>query len=310
MMECGDTPRRLVEIEATSRVLLHPASNASITDGSILLHHTYGVPYLPGSGLKGIARAWMRQTHPAELGEAGKNKRSDGRDPDVVRALFGKIPRETDGVEARAEAGAVEFLDALWIPEKPLKANGDWSPLALDVINPHQSEYYTGGKPPADMNEPVPTHRLTVSPGTRFCVVVEGVRAKQDVSPWVDFAVDELLGPALASMGFGAWTNAGYGRFEMKGARSQSKVATPGKTTVTSESWVTLVVELDPGSGTLKTKLPSGRTASASHPLAQELRNGLPEEVRERLKKKRSLSLQVRIEPVGNALQIVGLKAV
>ncbi len=119
MMECGDTPRRVVEIQATSRVLLHPASNASITDGSILLHHTYGVPYVPGSGLKGIARAWMRQTHPAVMGEAGKNKRSDARDSDMVRALFGKIPRETDGVEARAEAGAVEFLDALWIPEKP-----------------------------------------------------------------------------------------------------------------------------------------------------------------------------------------------
>jgi CRISPR-associated protein Cmr6 len=317
-MESGDVPRRIVEIQATSRVLLHPSSNGSITDGSILLHHTYGVPYLPGSGLKGITRAWMRQTvgvaerqtRQTQLAEAWDNMRSDARDQDLVRALFGSIPRQTDGDEARAEAGAVEFLDALWIPEKPTGANGDWSPLALDVINPHQSAYYTGDKPPADTNEPIPTHRLTVSPGTRFCVVVEGVRANQDVTPWVDFAVDQLLGPALASMGFGAWTNAGYGRFEMKGAASQSKVATPGKTIGTAEEWVTAVVELNPGSGALKAKIPLGRTAEARNPIAQELRNALPDELRERLTKKRSLSLQVRIEPVGNAWQIVGLKPV
>jgi len=314
-MEGGETPRRIVEIQATSRVLLHPASNASITDGSILLHHTYGVPYFPGSGLKGIARAWMRQTvavaerqtRKATLGKAWETTRSDVRDQDLVRALFGLIPRETDGEQARSEAAAIEFLDALWIPEKPAKADGDWSPLALDVINPHHGEYYTGGKPPADTNEPQPTHRLTVSPGTRFCVVVEGVRADAQVTPWVDFAVDELLAPALASAGFGAWTNAGYGRFEMPGAAPQAKAHQAGKT-MTNELWVTAVVELNPGSGALKAKLPSGRTAEASHPLAQELRNGLPEDVRERLKKKRSLQLQVRVEPIGNGWQIVGLK--
>ncbi len=317
-LESSDTPRRIVEIQATSRVLLHPSTNASITDGSILLHHTYGVPYLPGSGLKGLARAWMRQTVAVEerqarqeqMGSAWDNMRSDARDQDVVRALFGSIPLETDTGEAFAGASAIEFLDALWIPEKPAGADGDWSPLAIDVINPHHTDYYTGDKPPADTNEPVPTHRLTVSPGSRFCVVVEGVRTNGQIGPWIDFAVDQLLGPALATLGFGAWTNAGYGRFEIKSATPRAKAMSAGKTPGASEQWVTALVELNPGSGALKAKVGSGLTAEVNNPLAQELRKSLPEDVQERLKKKRSLQLQVRVEPIGNSLQIVGLKPV
>jgi CRISPR-associated protein Cmr6 len=310
-MESGDRPRRIVTIQARSRVLLHPSTNASITDGSILLHHTYGVPYLPGSGLKGLARAWMRQTVEVDKRPASNpDTRSDERDLDTVRALFGKVPRKSDPEETYAEAGVIEFVDALWIPEKPKDAPVDWSPLAMDVINPHHTAYYTGNEPPADTNEPQPTHRLTVSPGTRFCVVVEGVTARQDVRPWVDFAVDELLGPALAQLGFGAWTSAGYGRFEMEGAKAAPSGVGSRKTITAPEQWFTANVELDPGSGKLKAKHPSGKTAEVTNPLALELRNGLPEELRERLKKKRSLLLQVRIEPVGNALQITGLKPV
>lgn len=314
-MEASDRPHRIVEIQARSRVLLHPSTNASITDGSILLHHTYGVPYLPGSGLKGLARAWMRQTvdvdkRPAKKPDTRSETRSDERDQDIVRALFGKVPRESDPENTRAEAGVIDFVDALWIPEKPKEAAMDWSPLALDVINPHQTAYYTGNEHPADTNEPQPTHRLTVSPGTRFCVVVEGVAATQDVQPWVDFAVDELLGPALTNLGFGAWTSAGYGRFDVTSGGRPGTSGSRGKTVAAPELWFTTVVELDPGSGKLKAKLPSGKTADVTNPLALELRNGLPEELRERLKKKRSLSLQVRVEPMGNALQITGLKPV
>ena len=310
-MEASDTPRRIVTIQARSRVLLHPSTNASITDGSILLHHTYGVPYLPGSGLKGLARAWMRQTVDVDKRpESQPGTRSDARDQDIVRALFGKVPRESDPEDSRAEAGVIEFVDALWIPEKPKDAPVDWSPLAQDVINPHHTDYYTGNKPPADTNEPQPTHRLTVSPGTRFCVVVEGVAATQDVQPWVDFAVDELLGPALTNLGFGAWTSSGYGRFEMEGAKAALPGAASRQTVAAPEQWFTAVVELDPGSGKLKAKLASGKMADVTNPRALELRNGLPEELREKLKKKRSLSLQVRVEPMGNALQITGLKPV
>lgn len=317
-METSDTPRRIVEIQAQTRVLLHPSTNSSITDGSILLHHTYGVPYLPGSGLKGLARAWMRQTvdlderraRQAQYGDAWAKMRSDARDQDLVRALFGLVPRDEDGPDARAEAGAIEFLDALWIPEKPKDASADWSPLAIDVINPHQSDYYTGDKPPADTNEPIPTHRLSIAPGARFCVVIEGVRANRDVMPWIDFAVDDLLGPALANLGFGAWTNSGYGRFEIKDGKPRVRGPAAGKAANSPEHWETVVVDLNPGSGTLKAKLASGRTAEAGQALALELRKSLPEDVQERLKKKKSLSLQVRVEPVGNALQIVGLKPV
>lgn len=275
-------------IEAKGRVLLHPASNASVTDGSVLLHHTYGVPYLPGSGLKGIARAWMHRTVA----------------PEVVRALFGHLPREGEEGESQGQGAVVEFLDALWVPEAPSDAPPDWSPLALDVVNPHHSSYYTGNAEPSDANEPIPTHRLSAAPGTRFLVTVQcapmrdGKGARVESEAWADFVLDQVLSPALESMGFGAWTSAGYGRFAM-----QPPPPPP--------LWYTVTVTLAPNSGKLSAQLPGpGRRMAEAHgPDATRLRERLSPELRDRLNKKRSLQLRVRVEPYGTAWSIVELEA-
>jgi CRISPR-associated protein Cmr6 len=326
----------LVEIEARTRVLLHPASNASVTDGSVLLHHTYGVPYLPGSGLKGLARAWLRRTVDLQEREERKNRhgetwkemRSDARDQEILRALFGYIPRKEDGAEARSQGAVVEFLDALWVPARPNTERGharpdtergQWSPLALDVVNPHQSSYYTGGEAPSDTNEPVPTHRLSIAPGTRFLVIVEcvpmqdGKGAPVDGKAWVDYVLEKALKPALENIGFGAWTSAGYGRFEVPMPTAKA-IMSPGRALQASqdtEVWHTATVTLDPGSGKLSALIPGVErcAAEASGAIAKELRARLSPELQERLRNKRSLKLKVRVEPFGNAWRLIELKA-
>lgn len=314
-------PYTVVEIQASSRVLLHPASNASVTDGSVLLHHTYGVPYLPGSGLKGVARAWMRRTvdvderakRKAQAGTAWQTMRSDARDQALVRTLFGYIPRNGEGQsdEAGSQAGVVEFHDALWVPEAPTTgadASAWQGPLALDVVNPHHSDYYTGEGDPGDNVEPVPTHRLSITPGTRFLVVLEG--ATSDSQAWVDYVAYGLLAPALEAMGFGAWTSAGYGRFALPGAAAPQgnadvSPADPGE-------WHTMKVEYRKGTRELSATLegPQRRVADATPPETTALLNSLSPEVRENLVGKGAKPrLQVCIKQNGNRWKIIGLKA-
>lgn len=293
--------RREVVVEATSRVLLHPASNGSVTDGSVLMHHTYGVPYLPGSGLKGIAREWARKVTGTDGAQPHEGWRSDAQDNELVRALFGKIPRPI-GEDEDSQASVIEFLDALWVPEAPRGSSPEWSALALDIVNPHHSGYYTKEGAPGDTEEPTPTHRLSVAPGARFMVVVESSVPGAD--RWLDFAIRDLLLPALREDGFGAWTSSGYGRFSAPGESPR----TAGVAAKAPE-WHEVTVRLDPGSGRLMADLPGERrrVAEVTNPQAQRLRATLPAEAQERLTKKRQLRLRVRVEPNGNAWWIVEL---
>lgn len=276
--------RRVLVVETTARLLLHPNSNASVTDGSVLLHHTWGVPYLPGSALKGITRAQLR-----------------GRVTETVeKALFGRV-KEKEG--DFSEAAVLDFHDAMWIPEAPLGANASWSPLVRDVVNPHHSAYYTGGKPPGDNEEPVPTHRLTVAKGARFVVVVEAVVPGAEARPWLDLVVDEGLVGALEQRGLGAWTRAGYGRFAVREGRS----TTEAKAGAAAE-WFTVVVYLDPGSGRLSCALPDGRRAEVSGAQAKALREGLGAATQATLTKKKAARAVVRVEAFGNAWIIRAVK--
>jgi CRISPR-associated protein Cmr6 len=79
-------------------------------------------------------------------------------------------------------------------------------------MNPHYGEYYRDAKgktPPADYLNPVPVYFLALEQGTKFEFAVasreQGLAAK---------ATDWLKG-ALADLGIGAKTSAGYGYFSV-----------------------------------------------------------------------------------------------
>jgi len=158
--------------------------NASPLEVGIRLHHTYGMPLLPASALKGLCRRVARLLK-------HENKLSD----DAIDALFG-FSRDT-----QAAAGAVVFYDAWYVPSS---AGG--APFHRDVITVHHPAYYSDGKtPPTDFDDPTPVPFLVIKPGAQFLCVLDAPDHR-----WADFAQKMLLW-GLENLGVGAKTNAGYG---------------------------------------------------------------------------------------------------
>ena len=289
------------EMETTSRLLLHPAVQETVTDGSILLHHTYGVPYIPGSALAGVCRtAAQRQSN------AGVNPLDDPK-VDWVRLLFGNAPDDNESC-----GGILRFEDALWLP-------GDRSPLAFDVVTPHHSDYYTrkSDRPfPDETDAPIPTQRLTVAPGTRFLIVVETIKDPA-AEKWLKWVCNHLLMPALAHDGVGSRTSNGYGRLERLGMPTPRPGAsrTPPRSSRSPDSspaapaggrdlaHVTFVAN----TGMLHATLPDGTRATVQPPTAHAIRKTLSESSQKRLKKGKTLRMYVRWTPRGNAKEIEGL---
>ena len=162
----------------------------SVLETSIALHRTYGVPYIPGSALKGLASAYAHQYLEDE-------RWRKGGEAHVV--MFGDTKR----------AGYVTFFDALYVPGSGL----DGRPLWPDVITVHHPKYYQGSgaslAPPADWDSPNPVPFLTAT-GT-YLLALAGPRA------WVDAAFG-ILETALRDMGIGAKTSSGYGRMALVAA--------------------------------------------------------------------------------------------
>lgn len=155
----------------------------SVLETAIALHRTYGVPYLPGSALKGLASRAARK----------RTKEGDSWHPggDAFRIVFGVLE----------DAGFVTFHDALWEPE------GAQLPVALDVMTVHHGDYYQGKElPPADWDDPNPVGFLSAHGSYR--IALSGPRE------WAEAAMDFLV-IGLKEDGIGAKTAAGYGRMEV-----------------------------------------------------------------------------------------------
>lgn len=162
-----------------------------VLETSARLHHTYGMPYLPGSMLKGIARA-----HAVEEG-------SRSLDEAAVDILFGRGPEDPadPAGESPEEMGCVIFHDAWWMPGSAP------SPLVREVITPHHGDYYLGNPDspsPRDTDSPIPTTQIAVRGGFRFVVECPG--------GWGRLGLD-VLRVALCHEGLGNRTHLGYGLF-------------------------------------------------------------------------------------------------
>ena len=178
----------------TGRLVIGLGSK-NVLEMGIHLDHTWGMPVLPGSALKGLA---SRTAH-LGLGESWKRMANASSDDagEHQAFLFGTTSR----------SGAVIFHDAWWKPEP--KAS---FPLELDVMTVHHREYYQrpeNPEPPTDFDSPNPVSFATTY-GT-FHFVLETMRPDIDVQ-WLEVA-REILTRGLETEGLGAKTNAGYGRF-------------------------------------------------------------------------------------------------
>jgi CRISPR-associated protein Cmr6 len=152
----------------------------SVLETSVALHHTFGVPYIPGSALKGLAASFACQ-HLGDEWQAGTQ---------AYRKLFGDSNT----------AGCVVFFDALPLPGSKL--------LHPDVITVHHEEYYQkGNTPPVDWENTNPIPFLSAT--GKYMVALAGP------GPWVKAAF-EILQNAFLHLGVGAKTSSGYGRLKLE----------------------------------------------------------------------------------------------
>jgi len=142
---------------------------AHVLETALTLHHIWGVPYIPGSSLKGVCRQvvfWKlvegKSIPENELENFQKKFYGelaiDNEDMLVYQLLFG----------AQDFKGLLLFLDVY--PE----CNNE-KIFKLDIMNPHYSKYYgdsTGETPPGDWENPTPIFFLTVKEGVKFRFVV------------------------------------------------------------------------------------------------------------------------------------------
>lgn len=187
----------------------------------------YGLPYLPGSGVKGVLRQAARELASGDWGEqcgwstdryltltAGKEHVALS----AIDALFGL---ESANGETQHVRGALTFWDV--IPQ----IKGD--SLMVDIMTPHQSHYYQQKQDrkagdsltPHDSGQPNPISFLTVPPGSGFvfqvqCDLAHLTRLAPELV--ADGKWKALLTAAFEHafrwLGFGAKTAVGYGAMQ------------------------------------------------------------------------------------------------
>lgn len=183
-----DTKRE--ELSTDGNIIVGLGSD-NVLETGITLHHTYGVPYIPGTALKGLAAHYCNQN----WGNKDDNFKKGGV---CYKEIFGDT----------TQAGHIRFWDA-WITPQTLSGC-----LKKDIMTPHNTKYYSASDntPPSDYESPNPISFLSVQ-GT-FTIALSCDVNNDEGKKWVELTF-ELLKSALRDWGVGAKTSSGYGRFKI-----------------------------------------------------------------------------------------------
>ena len=208
--------------------------NEHPTENGFAFLNPYGLPYLPGSGVKGVLRQAARELASGDWGETGgwsgaktitlmqgeDDKRRTALDKaqqpvmlSQLDVLFGSEPADGDTEHLR---GALGFWDV--IPKIPGNS------LTVDIINPHQRHYYAAKDSarnvvsPHDSGELKPIRFLTVPPDSGFafhvvCNLAHLARLAPELvqgERWKTL-LEAAFAHAFQWLGFGAKTAVGYG---------------------------------------------------------------------------------------------------
>ncbi len=224
---------RVVTFEATlgARLMVNMAGGV-IENAGIALDRCFGLPFIPGSAVKGIARAQaLWEIHAAKAEDKSRMLR-------LAMLLFGYGSNDIKGdfawaggaSEARAvaaEIGSTDFKGgACFLPAYPTTP----PTLVVDMVNPHYPEYYRGKRQRAtDDESPIPNYFPAVEAGSSFgfAVLLNRVTQLNGITP-EDLLrqAKEWLQHAVTRKGVGAKTAAGYGWFEI--GRKQPAAAPGG----------------------------------------------------------------------------------
>lgn len=181
--------RMVIDVKSTSPFATGLGLEHPVENGFAFLT-PYGMPYLAGSGVKGVLRRAAEELLAQD---------KPGFDQAVVDALFGSES------QTKPSRGALSFWDVFPVPAK--------DSLVVEVMTPHSSHYLQDGKAPHDAGKPNPIPFLAVPADSefRFVVTCEPSLMQADMrSHWKPLLVD-VLQHAFDWLGFGAKTAVGYG---------------------------------------------------------------------------------------------------
>ncbi len=175
----------------------HPLENG------FLWHPVYPCPYVPGSSLKGLLRAWF-ETSPS-IDE--QEKRS------LLKVLFGSDHKDPRQAQMDFTNGGLVFFDALPV--------SDWQ-IQIQMLTPHVGKYYEQGRErpdqvetlPADWHLPVPVPFMALNK-ISFLVGFAPSSTGEKLDEGLLRLIRSHLEVALSSLGMGAKTALGYGRFQL-----------------------------------------------------------------------------------------------
>jgi CRISPR-associated protein Cmr6 len=175
----SEPPAAAAQLRVLGRLIVGLGAE-NVLETGITLHHTYGVPMIPGSALKGLAAHYCDR----ELGSDFRKGNS------YHQTIFGTTE----------DSGHVVFHDAWICPGS--------KGLVRDVMTPHHGKYYLTpeANAPTDFDDPNPVTFLSVTGKFRLAVSCQN-------QEWADFTL-KLLKAALKDWGIGGKTSSGYGRMD------------------------------------------------------------------------------------------------
>ncbi|MDP2095891.1 MAG: type III-B CRISPR module RAMP protein Cmr6 [Hydrogenophaga sp.] len=194
----------------------------------------YGLPYLPGSGVKGVLRTAAKELARGEWGASdwSTDQRHEVHDKKGKRLFDASDLDVLFGSEALDGENHLRGVLSFWDVIPQIEGNS----LMVEIMTPHQSHYYqhkdaAGSTNPHDSGSPNPISFLTVPPGSGFafhvvCNTVQLEHLAPDLAAndrWKQL-LTKAFEHAFAWLGFGAKTSVGYGAM-VRNTEAEAKLA-------------------------------------------------------------------------------------
>lgn len=282
----------------------------------------YGLPYLAGSGVKGVLRQAARELARGEWGD------TLGWDDEKINTLFG---HET-GDEGLIR-GVLDFWDV--IPQ--IKGNA----LAVEVMTPHQGHYYQqkndrksgSSTTPHDSGQPNPITFLTVPPGSamnfyvrcdeaRLATLAQELMEKtENGEPRWKTLLTAAFEHAFEWLGFGAKTAVGYGAMQTEEQRQrrideekqrqqqrkeQEKAEAVRQAEANAETWEGARFKFNRGNGMFSAEK-SGQTAYASGDDGKQCFASLPADLQRKIQTGQFVKGTARIARLDKEIKLLSV---
>lgn len=195
---------------ATRGRLIIGLGSESVLETGLRLDHTYGVPIIPGSALKGLASHYCHDVWGQRRNTSAPEENTPfRRGGDYHSLLFGTTE----------DGGVITFHDAWILPDSLGNA------LLLDVMTPHHPKWQLDEAPPTDFDSPVPIPFLSVAGSFDVRLSWSGPSSDQ-AEAWTKLTM-QILTEALSEWGVGGKTSSGYGRLVSLGSTRGSQYQPP-----------------------------------------------------------------------------------